>query len=74
VEVRLLQVGGRFTERQRADLDASGVAPYTVQRPQAPERELRAAYRAADVLFFPSHYEGFSACRCSKPWPRDCRS
>jgi glycosyltransferase involved in cell wall biosynthesis len=55
----LLQIGGRFTHRQLADLDASALGACTVQRPEAPERELRAAYRAADVLLFPSHYEGF---------------
>jgi glycosyltransferase involved in cell wall biosynthesis len=59
VDAWLLQVGGRFTPRQAADLAELGLAPVTVQRSEAPERELRAAYRAADVLLFPSHYEGF---------------
>lgn len=59
VDAWLLQVGGRFTERHQADLHARGLGRYTVQVSEAPERELRAAYRAADVLLFPSHYEGF---------------
>jgi glycosyltransferase involved in cell wall biosynthesis len=59
VEAWLLQVGGRFTDRQQADLERHGLARFAVQVPEAPERELRAAYHAADVLLFPSHYEGF---------------
>jgi glycosyltransferase involved in cell wall biosynthesis len=59
IDAWLLQVGGRFTGRQTADLAASGIAAHTVQRPEAPEPDLRAAYHAADVLLFPSHYEGF---------------
>jgi glycosyltransferase involved in cell wall biosynthesis len=59
VNAWLLQVGGRFTPPQEADLAAHGIAPFTVQVTEAPERTLRAAYHAADVLLFPSHYEGF---------------
>jgi len=59
VEAWLLQVGGRFTARQEAELAALELTDLTVQRSEAPERELRAAYHAADVLLFPSHYEGF---------------
>jgi glycosyltransferase involved in cell wall biosynthesis len=59
VDAWLLQVGGQFTDRQRADLAASGLTDHTAQHSAAPEPVLRAAYHAADVLLFPSHYEGF---------------
>jgi glycosyltransferase involved in cell wall biosynthesis len=59
VDAWLLQVGGRFSDRHQADLTAQDLGRFTVQLPEAPEAELRAAYRAADVLLFPSHYEGF---------------
>lgn len=55
----LLQAGGRFTDEQRRDLATYGLEQYTRQIVDAAESELRAAYRAADVLLFPSHYEGF---------------
>jgi glycosyltransferase involved in cell wall biosynthesis len=55
----LLQVGGPFTERHVADLAQRGIRDVVVQVPDAPERQLRAAYHASDVLLFPSHYEGF---------------
>jgi glycosyltransferase involved in cell wall biosynthesis len=55
----LLQVGGRFTAEQERDLVSYGIAGCTRQMPDAKEVDLRAAYRAADVLLFPSHYEGF---------------
>jgi glycosyltransferase involved in cell wall biosynthesis len=68
----LLQLGGRFTPEQRSDLAAAGLEPFTRFVPEAPERELRAGYRAADVLLFPSHYEGFGfpvleAMACGTP-------
>jgi glycosyltransferase involved in cell wall biosynthesis len=59
VEAWLLQVGDRFTAKQEADLAAHGLGRCTVQVSEAPEPALRGAYRAADVLLFPSHYEGF---------------
>jgi glycosyltransferase involved in cell wall biosynthesis len=55
----LLQVGGRFTDQQQADIAERGLESVVVQVAEAPERDLRVAYRAADVLLFPSHYEGF---------------
>jgi glycosyltransferase involved in cell wall biosynthesis len=55
----LLQVGGPFTGRQRKELARRGLKDAVVQVPDAPERQLRAAYHASDVLLFPSHYEGF---------------
>jgi alpha-1,3-rhamnosyl/mannosyltransferase len=55
----LLQVGGTLTADQRHDLEARGIAARARTMGEATESELRAAYRAADVLLFPSHYEGF---------------
>jgi glycosyltransferase involved in cell wall biosynthesis len=55
----LLQVGGPFTEHHMAELADRGIRDAVVQVPEAPERQLRAAYHASDVLLFPSHYEGF---------------
>jgi glycosyltransferase involved in cell wall biosynthesis len=59
VNAWLLQVGGRFTAAQESDLEAQGLGPCTAQVTEVPERTLRAADHAADVLLFPSHYEGF---------------
>lgn len=59
VPVWLLQVGGSFTEAQRAEIAARDLQSVVTQVEGASERDLRAAYRAADVLLFPSHYEGF---------------
>jgi glycosyltransferase involved in cell wall biosynthesis len=55
----LLQVGGPFTPLQVTALAERGIRDAVVQVPDAPERQLRAAYHASDVLLFPSHYEGF---------------
>lgn len=59
IDAGLLQVGGRFTAAQREEIAARGLDPYVAQRPDAVEADLRAAYRAADALLFPSLYEGF---------------
>ncbi len=55
----LLQVGGTLSAVQQRDLAAQGLRNVTCSVPDAAEADLRAAYRAADVLLFPSHYEGF---------------
>lgn len=55
----LLQVGGAFSAGQEKDLAAKGIKDVTRNIKEAAEPVLRAAYRAADVLLFPSHYEGF---------------
>ena len=55
----LLQVGGTLTPDQKDDLAARGIAGRVRTVGEAAETDLRAAYRAADVLLFPSHYEGF---------------
>lgn len=59
VNAWLLQVGGEFEPVHHADLEARALVPYVRTVGEAHETELRAAYRAADVLLFPSHYEGF---------------
>lgn len=55
----LLQVGGTFSAKQQADLATRRLDRFVVSVGEAKEAELRAAYHAADVLLFPSHYEGF---------------
>ncbi|HJQ66160.1 MAG TPA: glycosyltransferase family 1 protein [Gemmatimonadales bacterium] len=59
VDVYLLQVGGRLTGEQEATIDRLGLSRVVRSVPAADERSLRRAYRAADVLLFPSLYEGF---------------
>ncbi|HTR21848.1 MAG TPA: glycosyltransferase family 1 protein [Gemmatimonadales bacterium] len=58
-DVYLLQVGGRFTGDQEQLIDRLGVRRVVRSVPAADETTLRRAYRAADVLLFPSLYEGF---------------
>src|SRR3989454_7121289 len=55
----LLQVGGRFTGDQEQQIERLGLRRYVRSLPAADETTLRRAYRAADVLLFPSLYEGF---------------
>src|SRR3989442_10710774 len=55
----LLQVGGRFTGDQEQLVERSGLRRYVRSVPLADEVTLRRAYRAADVLLYPSLYEGF---------------
>lgn len=55
----LLRVGDALTRDQQADVEARGIADRVRALGAASESDLRAAYRAADVLLFPSHYEGF---------------
>jgi glycosyltransferase involved in cell wall biosynthesis len=58
-DAHLLQVGGRLTGAQDDMARRLGVRPYVRVVPSADETTLRRAYRAADVLLFPSLYEGF---------------
>jgi glycosyltransferase involved in cell wall biosynthesis len=53
------QVGGRFSRAQQALLDDLGVRGDCVQRGPVDDRELACWYHAADLLVFPSFYEGF---------------
>ena len=55
----LLQVGGRFSSDQEHLIDRLGIRSFVRRVPWAQESQLRRAYRAADVLLFPSLYEGF---------------
>jgi len=55
----LLQVGGRLTTAQQDAVERLGLKAAVRVIPAADETTLRRAYRAADVLLFPSIYEGF---------------
>ncbi|HET7790343.1 MAG TPA: glycosyltransferase family 1 protein [Gemmatimonadales bacterium] len=55
----LLQVGGRFTAEQEQLIDRLSIRRFVRSVPAADEATLHRAYRAADVLLFPSLYEGF---------------
>jgi glycosyltransferase involved in cell wall biosynthesis len=58
-EAYLLQVGGRLTSEQEHLADRLGLRRFVRSVPAVDESTLRRAYRAADVLLFPSLYEGF---------------
>ena len=58
-DAHLLQIGGRLTTAQEDLASRLGVRPCVRVVASADETSLRAAYRAADVLLFPSLYEGF---------------
>ena len=55
----LLQVGGRFSAEQEQLIDRLDLRRAVRSVSAADETTLRRAYRAADVLLFPSLYEGF---------------
>ena len=55
----LLQVGGRFTTEQEQLIDRLDLRRAVRMVAAADETTLRRAYRASDVLLFPSLYEGF---------------
>ncbi len=55
----LLQVGGHFTAEQEHLIDRLDVRSAVRSVASADETALRRAYRTADVLLFPSLYEGF---------------
>jgi glycosyltransferase involved in cell wall biosynthesis len=59
VDVHLLQVGGRLTGDQEQLVERLGLQRFVRSIRAADETTLRRAYRAADVLLFPSLYEGF---------------
>ncbi len=59
IEAWLLQVGGTFTSEQMADVASCHLQSSMTALGATEESGLRQAYRAADVLLFPSHYEGF---------------
>src|SRR6266511_2674052 len=55
----LLQVGGRLTPEQEQLIDRLDMRSVVRSVASADETALRRAYRTADVLLFPSLYEGF---------------
>ncbi len=55
----LLQIGGRFTSQQEQLIERLHLRAYVRSVTSADETTLRRAYRSADVLLFPSLYEGF---------------
>jgi glycosyltransferase involved in cell wall biosynthesis len=57
-ETYLLQVGGRFTPAQEQLIDRLDLRRAVRSVAAADETTLRRAYRSADVLLFPSLYEG----------------
>jgi glycosyltransferase involved in cell wall biosynthesis len=59
IDAWLMQVGGVFTQAQLREIEMQHLTERIVSLGAAPEAALRSAYRAADALFFPSHYEGF---------------
>lgn len=70
-DLRLICVGGgAFTAAELDEIGRRGLGPRMVQRP-ASDLELAALYRCAEVLIYPSRYEGFGlpvleamACGC----------
>lgn len=70
--VRLVRVGGPFTEEQRARVHALGIAQRIVVLPHIDRRVLAAVYRRAAVVILPSEREGFGlpvieALACGTP-------
>jgi len=59
VDAWFLQVGGSLDQRHRQDIADRGLDRFVTQLGPVLEPDLRAAYHAADVLLFPSLYEGF---------------
>lgn len=73
-ELRLVLAGARFGARDEVDAraDALGVSHAVVERSQVSDDELRCLYSHAEVLLFPSLYEGFGlppleAMACGTP-------
>lgn len=70
--VALLKVGGRFTAEQAALIVRRRLGEHVVHVTGLGEEDLVAAYNAADVLLWPSHFEGFGlpaaeAMACGTP-------
>ena len=59
VPAALVQIGGTFGQTHRRAAAEAGVVNALIQEPFADEGALVTAYHAADVLLFPSRYEGF---------------
>lgn len=59
LDVMFVQVGGRFTQDQRALIDSSGLSERVLQIAPTFGSDLASWYSVADVFVFPSRYEGF---------------
>lgn len=59
IDAWFVQAGGILSPEHRRDIDSRGIGEVVRALGPTTERRLRDAYRAADVLLFPSHYEGF---------------
>lgn len=59
LQARLWQIGGRFSEAQRALISRLGLEGCVHQTSHVPEETLPGCYRAADLVALPSWYEGF---------------
>jgi glycosyltransferase involved in cell wall biosynthesis len=59
VDAWFLQVGGSLTPEQQAEMNSRRIGHRVTQLGPTTEDELHNAYHAADLLLFPSHYEGF---------------
>ena len=70
--LRLIQVGGKWTEAQSSYLDGEGLRPYVEQRRGLARDELAEIYARAAVVLVPSFAEGFGlpvveALACGAP-------
>jgi glycosyltransferase involved in cell wall biosynthesis len=59
LDVRMLRIGRALEGADRALAERLGVGGYVVELGHLPDTELPALYNAADLLLFPSLYEGF---------------
>jgi len=70
--LRLVQIGGQWTDAQQAYLDREGLGPYVEQKRGLPRRELAQIYARASAVMVPSLAEGFGlpvieALACGAP-------
>lgn len=58
-EVRLVQVGGKFTPAHLEQIERLGIGPFVVQVPRVPHDQIPALHRHAALVLQPSDAEGF---------------
>jgi glycosyltransferase involved in cell wall biosynthesis len=58
-ELRLIQVGGVFTDEQRKMIDRLGLGKRVIQVPRQDQRTIAALYRRAKLVLMSSESEGF---------------